>query len=199
MSIYILRHGQTPGNAARVLQTPDVPLSLQGREQARRAAGRIAAAGVARILSSDFTRAAETALLLREATGAPLEFEPLLQERNLGELRGRAYAELDFDVFAPDYQPPGGESWEVFHQRVERAWERVLACAATTEGDLAVVTHGLVCRSLATHQLELPEDAPLEHGFANTSLTLVEAQPPYPVRIFNCTAHLDDEVGGGVA
>lgn len=200
MSIYLLRHGETAGNAARVIQRPEVPLSPRGEEQARRAARRLAAAGVARILSSDLARALGTAEHLRDATGAPLELEPLLQERNLGDLRGTAYAEIAFDVFAPDYTPPGGESWDVFHARVDRAWQCVLEAAARTPGNLAVVTHGLVCRSLAARLLSLPPGATLDRGFANTSFTLVEAIPPFAVRVLNCTAHLEEPAGaGGIA
>ena len=192
MAIYLLRHGETPGNAGRVIQTPEIPLSPRGEEQARRAARRVASTGIARILASDYARAAQTARYLGEAVELSVELEPLLQERNLGDLRGTPYAELDFDVFAPDYEPPGGESWEVFHRRVSRAWERVVAVAAETPGDLAVVTHGLVCFSLATRHLTLPEGAVVDRGFGNTSLTVVDAEPPFVVRLFNCTAHLDE-------
>ena len=53
-----------------------------------------------------------------------------------------------------------------------------------------VVTHGLVCWSLVSRHLELAEDvAPLRFG--NTSLTLLEADPPYRVRLLDCTAHLE--------
>lgn len=191
MAIYLLRHGETPGNAARVIQKADVPLSGRGEEQARRAALRLAEAGVAHILASDLTRAASTAEHVRAATGAPLELEPLLQERNLGDLRGTPYAEIEFDVFAPGYEPPGGESWEVFHQRVTRAWWRVLEVAAGVEGNLAVVTHGLVCRSLASRHLSVAEDDLLERGFPNTSLTIVDLAPRLRVRLLACTAHLE--------
>ena len=36
--ILIIRHGESVSNAARVVQLPDVPLSEQGQEQARRLA-----------------------------------------------------------------------------------------------------------------------------------------------------------------
>ena len=45
MAIYLLRHGETPGNAHRVIQKPEVPLSERGLEQARRAARRRAGKG----------------------------------------------------------------------------------------------------------------------------------------------------------
>src|SRR5512144_1482796 len=102
MSIYVIRHGETIGNAARVVQRPDNPLSPLGELQAERLAGRLATAGIARIVASDLARAAGTAERLRQATGAPLEFEPLLHERSFGDIRGTPYSELGFDMFAPD-------------------------------------------------------------------------------------------------
>lgn len=196
--IYLVRHGETPGNAARVVQTPETPLSERGLEQARRLAARLADAGLAGILASDLARAAMTAECVHEVTGAPLVFEPLLHERNFGDLRGTPYAELGVDMFAPDYAPPGGETWEIFHARVDLAWRRIRAAAEAAGGPLAVVTHGLVCASLARRHLSLPADAaPPLAGIANTSVTEVEAEPPYRVLRFGCTRHLIERPEGG--
>ena len=190
--IFLIRHGETVGNAARIVQIPDSRLSPRGVEQAERLARRLAPHGVARILSSDLARARTTAECLQRATGAPLAFEPLLHERNFGDIRGRAYADLGFDMFAPDYAPPHGETWPVFHARVDRAWERVQALAAATDGNLAVVTHGLVCRSLAGRHLGLPEDVVVPERWENASVTIVECPAPWRVTLLNCIAHLDD-------
>ena len=156
MAIFLIRHGETLGNAARIVQRPEIPLSPRGVAQAERLAQRLERAGIARMLASDLTRAVMTAEHLRQVTGLPIELDPLLQERNFGDVRGTPYADLGFDLFAPDYAPPGGETWEVFHSRVDRAWARVQEAAAATDGHLAVVTHGLVCRSLAARHLVLP-------------------------------------------
>ena len=189
--IFLIRHGETVGNASRIVQLPDSPLSPRGLAQAERLARRLAAEGVARIVSSDFARAVTTAQALQHATGAPLSYEPLLEERNFGDLRGRAYADLGFDMFEPDYAPPNGESWPVFHARVDRAWERVQELAAVTDGNLAVVTHGLVCRSLAGRHLILPNGETAPERWENTSVTIVECPAPWRVRRLNCIAHLD--------
>jgi len=133
-----------------------------------------------------------TAELLRDATGAPLAFEPLLQERTVGDLRGTPYAELESDPFAPGFVPPGGESWEAFHARVDRAWGRVLERAAETEGSLAVVTHGLVCQSVVSRLVEWAEGVtPVAYGWRNTSVTIVDGPEPWRVRLLNCARHLD--------
>ena len=191
MSIFLIRHGETLGNAARVVQRPDSPLSPRGIAQAERLARRLHCEGIARILASDLARAAMTAEYLRRATGAPLEFDSLLHERNFGDLRGTAYAEIPFDAFAPDYAPPNGETWETFHSRVDRAWLRAQEVAAATDGHLAVVTHGLVCHSLAARHLALPVGQALPERWENTAVTLVEGPTPWRVRLLNCIAHLD--------
>ena len=193
MAIYLIRHGETPGNAGRVVQTADTPLSERGLRQARRLAERLERTSIARILASDLVRAAMTAEPLRVALDAPLALEPLLQERNFGELRGTPYAELEADIFAEGFAPPGGETWETFDARVDQAWRRVTEVARATRGHLAVVTHGLVCFSLATRHLALPPEAEPQLGFANTSLTIAQAAPPHAVTLFNCTAHLEGE------
>src|SRR5262250_949339 len=94
MAIYLIRHGETDSNAARIVQTPDVPLSTRGLAQAGRAADRLAKLGVGAILSSDLRRAVMTADRLNASTGAPTTFDAGLQERNYGDIRGQAYATL---------------------------------------------------------------------------------------------------------
>jgi probable phosphoglycerate mutase len=173
------------------VQLPDAALSAHGVVQAERLARRLAAMGIGRILASDLPRALTTAEHVRRATGAPLELDPLLQERNFGDIRGTPYARLDFDLFGPDYAPPGGESWPTFHARVDRAWRRIEECAARTDGALAVVTHGLVCRSVAARHVRMPAGCAVPERWENTSLTVIDGPAPWRVRLLNCVAHLD--------
>jgi 2,3-bisphosphoglycerate-dependent phosphoglycerate mutase len=192
MAIFLIRHGETLGNASRTVQHPDNPLSARGMEQAERLARRLAREGVTAILASDFARAAQTAERLARVLGVAVRHDPLLQERSFGDIRGTPYAELGFDMFAPDYAPPNGETWEVFHARVDRAWAVVQEHAGATDGHLAVVTHGLVCRSLAARHLVLPDGETVPERWENTALTLIDYPAPWRVRLLNCIAHLDD-------
>jgi len=197
VAIYLIRHGETPGNRDRIVQRAETPLSERGLQQARRLGRRLADHPLARIVASDLARADMTARCVSEATGIVVEPEPLLQERNLGDLRGTAYAELDADPFAPGYAPPGGETWEAFHERVDAAWARIRAAAEGLEGHLAVVTHGLVLHSLAVRHLELPPHVPSapDDGpplrFGNTALSIVTDAAPFRVELFACTIHLE--------
>jgi 2,3-bisphosphoglycerate-dependent phosphoglycerate mutase len=191
-TIFLIRHGETEGNAAQIVQLPDASLSPRGIAQAERLARRLAVEGIALILSSDLQRAVTTAEHVHRATGAPIASDPLLQERNFGDLRGTPYAELGFDLFALDLEPPGGESWPIFHARVDRAWEAIQARAAEIDGPLAVVTHGLVCRSLAARHVVLPEGTIAPERWENTSVTIVDGPAPWRVRLLNCATHLAD-------
>jgi broad specificity phosphatase PhoE len=201
VSIYLIRHGETASNATRVVQTPDIPLNERGLAQAARLGERIAGDGIALVLVSDAERALMTARVIADATGAPLEIDPDLQERSFGDIRGTPYAELSFDLFALDYAPPNGETWDVFHARVDRVWERVVKRRAELAGTLAVVTHGLVCRSLAARRLGLDSARRAAvRAFQNSSLTVVEPVAPFRVGALDCCAHLTEDVAArGIA
>lgn len=199
MAIVLIRHGETAGNARRFLQHPDTPLSERGLGQARRLAERLAHGRVAAIVASDYARALTTAEHVRDACGAPLAVDVGLRERNFGDLRGRPYAELDFDPFAQDYVPPQGESWEDLHRRVDEVWDRLHVRAAHLEGDLVLVSHGLVLHSLVSRRLGVGPDLVVPTSFGNTAVTVVEPAPPWQVRLLGCIAHLGEAEAGGAA
>ncbi len=210
MSIFLIRHGETASNRDRVVQVPETPLSARGHAQAERLAARLANAGIVRIVASDLTRAAMTAAALARSTGLEVDVDPDLRERNFGAHRGTPYAELGergVELFAAGYAPPGGETRESFHERVDRAWQRAALLARSLEqdgrskGHLALVTHGLVCHSNAARLVELPEDFGRQDvgpdgppiRFGNTALTVLEGPDPWRVERFACTRHLDGE------
>jgi broad specificity phosphatase PhoE len=200
VTIFLVRHGETACNAARVVQPADASLSPRGVAQAEQLGRRLAREGARRIRSSDLLRARQTAAVVAQACGAPVELDPALQERSFGALRGTAYADLAEDIFAPDYEPPDGESWAAFHVRVRGAWNAALRVAATGDGPLVVVTHGLVCYAiLAGGLVEAPGWVPTMR-FANASLTRIEGPAPGRARLIDCTAHLRTVTGdSGVA
>jgi probable phosphoglycerate mutase len=192
MSIVLIRHGETPLNAARVIQPADTPLSERGRAQAEAVARRLAArAGPAAILSSDLLRAFETATAIAAATGLELRATDLLQERNFGALRGRAYDDLGFDPLATTDAPPGGESVADFEARMARAFDEIVALRAGLVGDLVVVTHGLVIRTLLARHARLAAGVALPASLANTSVTVLAAVAPHEALLVNCIVHLE--------
>jgi broad specificity phosphatase PhoE len=191
MTIVLVRHGETTGNASRVVQPPETPLNEAGLRQAERVAERLVGMGVGHILCSDLPRARMTAEALARRTGLALDIEPLLQERNFGDLRGTPYDQLpDGHPFGPDLDPPNGETWTVFHERVARAFAQVLARRASTHGNLVVVTHGLVLSSIVEHLVPCAPGLHPPAKFDNVSITLLDDSPPHTARLVNDTTHL---------
>lgn len=197
--ILLARHGETEENAARIIQLPDARLSATGREQAERLAVRVADCGIAHILCSDYPRALETAAPAAARLGVPVTTEPLLRERNFGDLRGTPYDQLRVDAFAPGYAPPNGESWEQFHARVALAWERISDFASHVSGSLLVVTHGLVCHAICQRHLCIDEGVVVPDRWHNTALTWIDPAPPWKVQRLHCIRHLHDEAAEGGA
>src|SRR5262249_61507215 len=61
MTILLVRHGETDGNALRILQRADVPLNQHGMRQATQLPRRPVGHGFVRIVCSDLLRARLTA------------------------------------------------------------------------------------------------------------------------------------------
>ena len=193
MAIILVRHGETALNAARVMQPTATPLSECGLAQALAVGRRLAQqGGIGAILSSDLPRAWRTAEAIADALALPIEPSALLHERNFGDLRGRPYDALGFDPLVMDAAPPGGESAADFAQRLQAAFDEMLKRHAGQDGDLVVVTHGLVIRTLLGGPLQLGAERLRDLHLANTSLSIFDAAPPHALRLVNCTRHLDD-------
>jgi 2,3-bisphosphoglycerate-dependent phosphoglycerate mutase len=196
MAVILLRHGETALNAARVMQPAATPLSERGQAQARAVARRLARrGGVAAIVSSDLPRAWLTAEAVAAALALPIVPSALLQERNFGDLRGRPYDSLGFDPLVMTEAPPGGESASGFVQRVHRAFDDMLQQHQGLDGDLLVVTHGLLIRTLLADPLRLPAQIMAGLHLGNTSVSIFDAEPPHALRLLNCTRHLDGATG----
>jgi 2,3-bisphosphoglycerate-dependent phosphoglycerate mutase len=190
MTILVVRHGETDGNAARILQRPDVPLNERGMRQAEQLAQRLSAHGFVHILCSDLLRARMTAAPLAACSGIAIEESPLLQERNFGDLRGTPYADLTEDPFGPDFSPPNGEDWPAFYARVADAFAFIVSRRRSVSGTLVVVTHGFVCRALVERHALLPAGVLVPERFDNTGITVLHEVVPHGVSLLNCTRHL---------
>ncbi len=201
MTLLLIRHGETELNAGRIVQFPDTPLGANGIAQAARLGQRLATRNIGLVLTSDYRRARMTAGGVVAYCGAPMLEDASLRERNFGDFRGSAYAEHGIDIMAADFAPPNGESWPVFHARVDRAWLLIQSHLGKVDGDLVVITHGLVLRSLFERILDSCSHV-LEPNMVvhNTAVTTVERAAPWRIIDLACIAHLDAGAQqGGVA
>ena len=190
MTIYLIRHGETPDNKRRILQMPDSNLSDVGIEQARRLAERLADEKVSSIVSSDYPRTLQTAQLLNQHHGLEIVAEPLLRERHFGDWRGKSYQEVANDRLNDELAPPGGEDTPTFTSRVAKAWGKISAHASQQKGVTLVVSHGLTCRAILQNHLLLAEGVTLPESLGNTSLSILEPLPEWCITRVNCTDHL---------
>lgn len=164
--LVLLRHGQTDFNAeARMQGHLESRLTAAGIAQAEAAAPVVAALGPDRILSSDLSRALDTATVVGAATGLPVKVDPRLRETHLGEWQGLTVQEVDLGwpgAIArwrsdPAWAPPGGESRiEVVRRSRPVVDELDEEYADNPLGIVVVVAHGGMIAGLVCGLLGLP-------------------------------------------
>lgn len=144
--IHLVRHGQSTWNAIRRVQgqTPHVPLTALGEQQAGQAASRLAGSGARTVYSSDLRRSLQTALPIAGRLGVTVTVDPDLRERSLGQFEGQqsdeAWAAADAAWADPRWRPPGGESVHDVCERMRRFLQRLRDGA--DGAPVVVVTHG---------------------------------------------------------
>ena len=145
-----LRHGETDLTVRHGMQgISDLPLNARGREQAARAAERLAGEGIDVIYASDLRRARESAEIVAGRTGGEVATDPRLREQDLGDWEGLSWPDLATEVGSDaldrflgdfDFGPPGGETKRALSERVCPALDEL---ARTQRGTtVLVVSHG---------------------------------------------------------
>jgi broad specificity phosphatase PhoE len=144
----------------------DVPLDGVGRAQAAAAAAALSAAGPAVVVSSDLSRARETAEELVDLCDVPLRLDARLRELDLGLWQGLT-AEQACERFPDEHAawragrdvPRGGG--ETYRQAGERAAQCVRDSLPDVPdgGTLVAVTHGGTARGATGVLLELDPDS----------------------------------------
>jgi broad specificity phosphatase PhoE len=152
-ALYIVRHGETEWSASgRHTSRTDLPLTPEGREQARAAAPALAGVGFSLVLCSPLLRARETCRLCGFDSAA--EECDDLREWDYGEYEGLTSPEIrerrpDWDLWRDGC--PGGESPAQIGARIDRLLDRILAA----DGDVLCFGHGHVLRVLAARWCQL--------------------------------------------
>lgn len=178
--LLVFRHGETDWNAEGRFQGHiDVPMNARGREQARALIEPLRAQGVELILSSDLSRAHETARIIAGELRIPVHADRRLREANLGEAQGLNREEIEARFGSElvarwkstamtdaDVSYLGGETGAQVMERVFEALEEfVLGPQARGAGVIGVATHGGVIRRMM--QKILPPDSgpvPIPNG-----------------------------------
>lgn len=194
MAIILVRHGETNENHAQIVQHADVGLSERGHEQANLLAKALQKFDIQHVLCSDLLRTRQTSAHYLDSNDITISYTPWLRERNFGDLRGRHYSEIGYDFTEADLSPKHGENKAVFAFRVQQAWIDIQARARFCSGDLLVVSHGLVCKTLVANHLALKDGVELPNKWENTSITIFQDVSPFQVSILNDASHLNEEI-----
>jgi broad specificity phosphatase PhoE len=192
--VVLVRHGETEwSRSGRHTGRTDIPLTEEGRRQARLAGESLRKRRFALVLTSPLQRAAETSRLAGFDGAARDE----LREWDYGEYEGRRT--IDIRNERPSWSlwrdgVPAGETVEQVGRRADRVINEIRA----VEGDVALFAHGHILRVLTARWLGL--DAREGRLFALDTATisiLGYEQETSVVRLWNerCTLRAAEDPG----
>jgi alpha-ribazole phosphatase len=159
-TVILVRHGETEANRKRCFaDSPDLPLTETGDRQAHDTARLLANEfRPARVYSSEFLRARQTAAIIGSCLDVGVEVLAGIHDRDFGSLNGSPYERLG-ELMSDDpgcspaeasrWSPPGGESLEDVRLRAVKAIETVITRHSREEA--IVVCHGAVIQAICAH------------------------------------------------
>lgn len=177
--VYLVRHGDTERSVTgRHTGRADIPLTDEGRRQAKLLGARLAGKRFALVLVSPLVRALETARLAGFGDAALVEGD--LAEWDYGAYDNLTAAEIRRE--RPGWTPweggfPGGETLEELAARAARVVARVRA----VEGDVALFAHGHILRVVTTRWLEQPPVEAAHYYLSTASLSVLAWERETPV------------------
>lgn len=205
-TFYFVRHGETASNAAGLtMGQTDVPLNECGLIQAKETANWLRQYPIERIVSSDLSRAAETAARLGERLKLPVERDSRLRELSFGIFEGRRIADCEKEhpkmvarwrAGEFDFAPTGGETRRSLMTRIRSVLGDLLAAK---EGHIAVFSHGGALNAIHSHIIESELEEPRAHihrvfRFGNCSVSMAaHADGHWRFLVVNSTFHLSGE------
>lgn len=166
--LYLVRHGETVDNAAKILQGQEPGrLNQTGARQAEEVRDRMRNAAIDVFMASDLYRAVQTCEIIAEPHHKPVETTTLLRERDWGDFTGR---------YIPDLQavrewPRNVESLEAIKERARR----FLAMVRTRyEGKTVLaVGHGIVNKAVQSVYFDKPMNEVEKMGNAEVRVLML--------------------------
>ena len=162
-TVYLLRHGDSrQDNVKRYIGQADLPLNVQGRDQAAGWQRNLATVPLHRVFSSDLSRSYETACIIVDGRSEPVRPLPRLREINLGGWDGQPIADVrhlypfEYEKRGADmvyYRPPGGECFADVAARVVPLFEEIVR---GMPGNVLIVGHSGVNKVILRHILGMP-------------------------------------------
>jgi probable phosphoglycerate mutase len=188
--VFLARHGETEWSVTgQHTGRTDLPLTEEGRRQAKRLGARLAGADFALVLVSPLTRALDTARLA--GFGDAAQVDPDLIEWDYGAYDSRTAAEIRQE--RPGWTPwhggyPGGETLDELAARADRIVRRV----RPVDADVVLFAHGHILRVIAARWLEQPAIEASHYYLATATLSVLAWERETPViERWNEACHLE--------
>lgn len=203
--LYLVRHGETESNVAKILQGSDSKLTEKGRKQAGFIAERFRDLSFDNFYTSDYDRAYDTAKEIAKTTGKEPEVNKLLREiRRPSEFIGQSETLPEYrkyhQIATENIEDP---NWhysdeENFHDVLKRV-EEFLETVEKNSGDTLAVSHGRYIRMVTLHIISGKKLTPAFWQQCmnnlvptNTGITVCEyseEEKRWQLRTFNDFAH----------
>lgn len=184
MVLVILRHGQSEWNKEnRFTGWNDISLSLEGKDEAKKAGQILKDYNFDIVITSDLKRTVETSdIILSEIKKTPIILSSSeLKERDYGDLSGKNKDELKAQYGADQIQiwrrsylerPPNGENLEDVKYRVGNYFDNIVKPLLEKDQNILIVAHGNSLRALFVH-LELKDETTIESFEISTGVPIV--------------------------
>jgi probable phosphoglycerate mutase len=161
-TIFFVRHGSHDRlNHVLCGRMPGVYLSERGRDEVLAVGGRLSSERLSAVYSSPLERTQETAELIAEASGLPVETSEDLLEVDFGAWTGVTFEDLRADPRWPDWskdrgaaRTPDGESLPEVQARLRRFVEA--AIVRHPDQRIAAVSHGDPIKTILAAAIGMP-------------------------------------------
>lgn len=182
MEIFLIRHGQSLGNASGTVQGHSCQgLSPLGFNQSEALSETLKDLEISSIYSSDIGRALQTAKPTIDKLGLEVKIDPDLREAEFGIWEGMTYQGVkekfpkEYNAWYEDYfiRPHWFESYNSHFNRIKSAIEKILS-AEKSNSKVLVFTHGGSIKTQLGFFKKFSGKELVEFRTKNCSLTLLK-------------------------
>lgn len=188
MELYLVRHGQSEANAAKIMQGAkiDRPLTPKGIEQAKLTRDKLVHLQFDRVFVSPLRRASQTAEVI-VGDHRTVRFDPRLVEFDYGQWDGQPILQLVHDYpqyfkeahnFKNAWKVSGGESYDDTYTRLRSFMHDDLDL--DSDQNVLVVSHGMTIKLWVAMLLSAPEPERLAEP-ANAGVTHISFYHGMPI------------------
>ncbi len=191
LRLYLIRHGETEWSlSGQYTGRTDLPLTARGEAAAREVGVRLQKVPFTHVLTSPLQRARKTCALA--GLGPAPEIEPGLVEWGNGDYEGRNPAEIRktnprWNLFRDG--APHGETPAQVSTRVDRLIVRL----RTLQGNVALFSHGHLCRVLGARWIGLSVEQAERLLFETAAISILSYEHGHAdepgIALWNCGAH----------